>query len=515
MALNDRWLTTTVVCKGGLVEDQDRLTQGTALTGTAVRLQNMEPALEGGYERILGYTEYDSAVVPGQGVVLGVQVYGSSVLAARLNVGGTAVDVYTSIGSGWTKINTTGQDATSTKYRGISYSITTPVAILCDGKGPALKWDGSSDTVINGTGTPTAPKFAELHYARLVLAQGSIIYMSAPSDDEEFDTSSGALVFNVGDTITAIRRHRGELYIFCTNSIFKLIGNSTATFVLTPVTRSIGCVLGDSVQELGGDLVFLSSDGFRSIAATDRIGDTDLGLLSRAIQPSVRSALNEGSFNEDEVCSLTIRGKSQYRCMLYSSGGLEADAAGFLGKLEGDAAGYNYEWATLKGISAYSADSAYDSAGDEIIVFGHPTTGKVYSMESGNSFNGADIEAIYQTPDMTFGAEIAKHRKVVYDMKLVAQPSGTTEFQIDTVLNRGCDGVIAPPTIIVDGLIQAVEWDNFNWDGASWAVALEPIIKKNLIGSGITVGFVFYSKGTGAAYRIDSFNIEYSVKGRR
>jgi hypothetical protein len=71
----DNLQTFVSVCSGGLVTNVDPLTQSNALSGSAIRLINMEPSLEGGYRRISGYANsYDT--LPGTGKVLGLAVNG-------------------------------------------------------------------------------------------------------------------------------------------------------------------------------------------------------------------------------------------------------------------------------------------------------------------------------------------------------------------------------------------------------------------------------------------------------
>lgn len=71
----DNLQTFVSVCSGGLVTNVDPLTQSNALSGSAIRLINMEPSLEGGYRRISGYANsYET--LPGTGKVLGLAVNG-------------------------------------------------------------------------------------------------------------------------------------------------------------------------------------------------------------------------------------------------------------------------------------------------------------------------------------------------------------------------------------------------------------------------------------------------------
>lgn len=72
----DNLRTFAAVCNGGLIKNQDPLTQASQFSGSAIRLINYEPALQGGYRRINGY-ENSYGTVPGTGKVLGVFVNGS------------------------------------------------------------------------------------------------------------------------------------------------------------------------------------------------------------------------------------------------------------------------------------------------------------------------------------------------------------------------------------------------------------------------------------------------------
>ena len=72
----DNLNTFAAVCNGGLIRNQDPLTQASQLSGSALRLINYEPALQGGYRKINGYSN-DYGALPGTGKVLGVAVNGN------------------------------------------------------------------------------------------------------------------------------------------------------------------------------------------------------------------------------------------------------------------------------------------------------------------------------------------------------------------------------------------------------------------------------------------------------
>lgn len=73
--MSDALQTYVSVMAGGLVTNVDPLTQSSNFSGSAIRLVNMEPSLEGGYRRISGF-ENSYGELPGEGKVLGLSVNG-------------------------------------------------------------------------------------------------------------------------------------------------------------------------------------------------------------------------------------------------------------------------------------------------------------------------------------------------------------------------------------------------------------------------------------------------------
>jgi len=73
--MSDALQTYVSVMAGGLVTNVDPLTQSNNFSGSAIRLVNMEPSLEGGYRRISGF-ENSYGTLPGTGKVLGLSVNG-------------------------------------------------------------------------------------------------------------------------------------------------------------------------------------------------------------------------------------------------------------------------------------------------------------------------------------------------------------------------------------------------------------------------------------------------------
>lgn len=512
----DRWTTLNIQCKGGLIEDMDSLEQGTNAPGSAVSLINYEPALEGGYARILGFNKYDSTAVPGTGAILGVGVGAGGVVAVRRN--GTDYAINFSTGSGWTTVNTPARTGAVTKARATRSSIISDAIIVTDGANHAAKWDGSSYTLINGTGAPANPKYSAVYKNRLCLAGHSAdpseLIISEPNSDTLYNGANGAVALPVSDVIVGIRTFRDALYIYCENSIKKLTGSTTADFLLDDVTNSIGCLSGDTIQELGGDILFLSPDGIRSTAATERTNDIELGLVSKEIQPTLREKINIG-IEENRYSSLVIRPKSQYRVFINEEGTSTQDQVGFLGRLvqgRNTNGQVQMQWAVTQGFKPYCADSAY-LGNQEYAVMGDTSTGYVYRLEQGNSFDGVDIEYLYRTPDITFQSPTT--RKVLQKIEVYTQLKGNINVSLRTILDRGVSGIPQPPiqTLTKSGSIAA--YGAGVYGTSQYSTFAFPVFKKNLIGGSFVAAFEFSGADQDAPHRIDAMSIIFAQKAYR
>ena len=45
--------------------------------------------------------------------------------------------------------------------------------------------------------------------------------------------------------------------------------NDSSNIAIVPVTKNVGCLSGYSIQEIGGDLIFLAPDGLRTVAINE------------------------------------------------------------------------------------------------------------------------------------------------------------------------------------------------------------------------------------------------------
>ena len=512
---NTSQLTPTVVsCFGGLVLNKDIFSMR---PGEALQLQNFEPDIAGGYKKMLGTTAYNSNIVPqvssSSEIVDMVAIFNDLVLAAR---GGTISRADTT--GSWTSI-VTGK-GTSFRYDFERYNYNgTEKIMIATGSDSAFSIDTSYNVdIINATGggtAPTNPKFVSafknhMFYAGMSDAISSVIF-SGPFTEDDFDTGAGTI--KVDTTIVGLKVFREELFIFGEDRIFKISGSSSSDFVVTPVTRKIGCVDGKSIQEIGGDLIYLAPDGLRTIAGTERIGDVELGTVSKQIQKRV---LEIGT---DNITSTVIRGKSQYRLFYPTTGGTEVNSKGILAVLkQSPQGGLGFEYADLKGLKPSCCDSFFVSSTETIIHGGFD--GYVYKQESGGSFTRAGstftITGFYRSPDMTLGdGGIRKTMQRALVNYEVNEAIDTTNQTFKLRYNFDDTNTPQPTAYELSSAQVAAFYGSGIFGTSAFGSSGFPLERKSVEGSGFVVAFKFEDTSTKKALSLKGFELEFIPGGRR
>lgn len=327
-------------CKGGLntnISEIEMLKQ----PGIATELMNFEVDPDGGYRRVNGFTDYgggSTARPNSSNAVLGIKTYADGVIVC------SGTDIYFSNdGATWLQINkasvhSSGDDFTTFSNRSalartgqgqcsvaVYEGITTyGEVIICDGANKPFYFymtgTGALNTRTFFAGEITvnnndAPKIVTIHENHTVVAGTSqnpdTIYYSKTNDPDDF-VGTGSGFIKLSDQVIGLKSFRGDLIVFCRNSIHKFINiNDPATKQIVPITKNVGCLDQFSIQEIGGDLVFLSPDGIRTLAGTARIGDVELTSVSRNIQRIVSDIAR--NINTFTISSVVLRSKSQYR----------------------------------------------------------------------------------------------------------------------------------------------------------------------------------------------------------
>ena len=562
-----------VTTAGGLVLDRDVYTMP---VGAASILQNFEPSVKGGYRRLSGTSKYSSSQVgSSSGTILGVAVFNNGVVVAQstnvyFGTGSTWTSIdssrtsasryrfekynfstneerliftddanFASVYNGTTVMDVKGSTVLaktgSASSSSTSLSVTDASGIIAGmyitgtNIGSGAKVSSISGTTVTmsvattgtissatvnfaGLGTaPTDPSMIaafknHMFYAGMSAEPNTIVF-SAVGDENDFTSGNGAGSLNVDSTIIALKSFRGDLIIFCEDRIYKLSGSALADFAVAPISRNVGCSDAHSIQEIGGDVIFLAPDGLRTIAGTARIGDVELGTVSKQIQDRV------GDIGFNNISSVVIRDKSQYRLFYPTTGGTESSSKGIIGVLKSNPSGQvGWEYSDIRGVKPACCDSGFISGVEKIVHGGFD--GYVYLQESGNTFAGTAMKAIYRSPDLTMGD--AGIRKNMQRINVNYDPEGAVDVNLFVKYDFEDTGTPQPGSYnLTTADTAAVYGDSGTlYDSAVYDAEGMPIVRTSVEGSGFTVVVRLEDSSSNPPITLKGFELEFTPGAR-
>jgi hypothetical protein len=501
----------TASCGGGLILNKDVYNMQ---PGEALQLTNFEPSVEGGYRRINGTTKYNSTIVPqvassAERIQMSA-IFNGIIVTAR---GGT-VSTGTTSGS-WTSRATSKGTTYTYDFDKYNYNGTNKI-IIATGEAAAFTLDTSyTEDIINATGggtAPTNPKYVKsfanhMWYGGMSNSTHSVIF-SGPFTEDDFDTSAGEI--KVGDVVTGLKVFRDELFIFCQRKIYKVTGTSSSNFALAEVAKNVGSIAHHSIQEVSGDLLFLSADGIRTVAGTERIGDVELGTVSKQIQDRI----NDITYTN--VTSLVIRDKSQYR-LFYPTDGAEDSSRGIIAviKINPNTGQLGYEYADIKGLKVSCCDSDYISNEETVVHGGYD--GYIYKQESGNVWTRASdtdaLDSTYRSPDMTMGDPGI--RKSMERINLNWKPEGEVSASLYLQYNYNDINSPQPSLISLSSSGSGAYYGTGKFGTAAYGQGDLPITRNSVEGSGFAVAVKITDTSTNQPWAIRGFQLEFVPGGRR
>ena len=527
----------TVACAGGLVTSSNAIDL-LKTPGVATELKNFEVSTKGGYRRINGFTKFGagSAVQPSgsSDTILGVFPYADGVIVC------VSDDIYfTNNGTSYLQINKlsagggdnhttfTGKSATARTGQGQCQFVLFEGAtfdygevIIADGanKPWAFRMEGTGalntrtffteEITVDGT---NGVKYIAIHDHHLIAAgvenNLNTVYYSVYNDPNNF-SGSGAGSVTISDQVQGIKGFRTDLIVFAENSIHKLINiNDSSNIRIDPITENVGCLSGYSIQEIGGDLIFLAPDGLRTVAGTARIGDVELGTVSSNIQ-NIVSDLAE-SINLYTISSVVLREKSQYRLFYTNTGAADSTQRGIIGTLRPN----GFQWSETRGLEVTAIGSGFDNNGIEQYYHGD-TNGNVYQHDVGDDFDGTKILARYTTPDYDYGdlgtLKTLHYLRVSMATEGIVEPDVQIKFDYNSSdVQQPTDlfdlGVVNPPSLFGDAVFNTNKFAGQN----------NPMIRVPLQGSGTSNNFTVISNDTKPSYTVNGLYVDFIPSGRR
>ena len=535
------WQTFPIEFRGGLVSNLSPLQHGSQAVGSASILQNFEPSLTGGYSKIKGYAKFNANKIEltsnsgGSNKIQGIATVDTdTAIIPRLDsahanlvyykVTPSTIAACHTVGSGDHAHVSRNPTATSAKIRYALYNFNgTDKAVLVDGTNYPAFYDssasvGSEITFITSasSGTPAnvlGASFVALFNDCLFFVTGAnkdnLLSMQIKNDT---DFAGGQpSVTNYPDEVTGLIPFRDQLILFTRQAIYKITGTS-GNFKSAEITTQIGCIEPDTIAEVGGDILFMAPDGIRSLAATDRIGDFSLEVASAPIKKDIDN-FTSGSFH-----AVTLREKAQYRIFKHNVAIQDESAEGYLATKFIAQGGTGLSWAKTVGINAFVTDTRYmgqSGTSTELILFANDD-GYLYRMDSTDTFDGAVISSIFESPPMPVNDPLV--RKTFYKLVLYIDATGSFSSDVTLKYDTGSTDVIQPSPISISSDGQATVLYGGATFGAStttYGTPLDVIYNTNITGSGKTIQLRLEDKTGTANYRLDTALLEYANNDRQ
>ncbi len=521
-------LSYPISCEGGLDETSTHR-ELQQKPGWASQLLNFEPSMDGGYRRVNGYTKLGIAgKTPDltESQILGTKIHNEGFVICK----GRHI-YFTYDADEWVqlnKLNAKDKPATKTEmdakavwnrdiftgfYQFEKFSQGTKEILIAvsENNNPAYltiegtQMDNTTFTFKEITLSQGSLKGADqlVKYKDQLVISGmdtaptEIYYSDILKTDNFEGANAGSIGFN--DEVMGLKMFRDILYVFCRNSIHKVVGLETGSPQRVPVTSQLGCVAGNSIQEVSGDLVFLGPDGLRTLSATERISDINLSTMSHRIQGRLRRAIQ--NIDKYDVQTTVIRNKSQYRLFFKpSTAGVSRAPIAFIMFMGLDTEGnVRPEFSELAGFDIANIDSGYVGV-TETIISGD-TKGNIYYHDRGFDFDGQDMNFIYHTPFFDLGDITI--RKSIHKIMTKILPEGVVDFNMTLVYDDETNNNYNPPAYPMDSTSAPARYGTGKYGsgtyGTSKFLALETLTE----GSGKVVSIRIFPSGT----RCDSFSI--------
>jgi len=535
--------TFPIACRGGLdltTNTQELLNK----PGWATRLVNFEPSNDGGYRRISGYTPLGSGRTPGteENRIKGVHWVDDRLLIACHD---SAVYLTYDL-TNWTQINKTmdlvanpnGIDYTALQAavalpRSTSYHYNfqvfrqgTEVIIMGASEGSSpffFKIDGTtledstytykelSLTAGSLSGATHSEKFKDQYVISGMDSAPAEIYYSDILKPDDFEGgNAGSIGFN--DTVVGLQMFRESLYVFCRNSIHKVDGLSSGSPQRVQVTTRIGCVNGDSIQELAGDLVFLSPDGIRTLSATARIGDVNISTLSESVANRLR-VINK-DIDLYDVRSETLKNKVQYRIFFKAKPGEPVGSYSLIMHMELDENGNSRPaFSEITGFEVASIHNGF-YGGKEKTVTGD-LVGNLWFHDEGVDFNGAYIYFLYETP--FFAIDDPGLRKNVHKLLTYLKVEGDTSFNIAVKYDHDAKEAYQPAPYAVGPLKAPALYGTtvYKTGNVTYGTEKAPVVNTLTEGSGKTIAIRIFPSGERCdPFSLQGFDLSFVPSGR-
>ncbi|AUR96749.1 head-closure protein [Vibrio phage 1.232.O._10N.261.51.E11] len=382
------------------------------------------------------------------------------------------------------------------KYRIVSYNffggLDTFSMYITNGVQTALQFDGESVAPIF-TGLDIAddtPNDVIVHYDHLFLAfDNGLLQHSVIGEPLNWRGEFGAFQFALGSNITNLIVSPRALVVTTSDNVQVIYGQGTDNWEKAFITEKGIGVIG-SGQYLSVPLV-LDRAGVLALDRVEAFGNFQDSIISE----NVRSIVNRLYTNV--TGSMVDKLNNHY--ILFSSTG-ENLLTGFS---RGSFIGYfpiNFGRVVL-----------FASSHEDRMFFTDTVGGYVYLMRKGTSFDGGDIESIFQS---SYAFQGEPQRKKRYRRVTISLKSFLPTLALSFAFSFGKgDAQIRSSTFNSNTLGGGGRWDVDNWDEFFWDGQDVPEIISDIDGVGTDISTLLYSNSAEIdSYVIEDITIQYSPR---
>lgn len=317
----------------------------------------------------------------------------------------------------------------------------------------AFEFDGSVYVPIRTGMAVDTPKHIIAHLNYLFLSYSGSAQYSAVGDPYRWTLLSGAGEIAMGDTITGFlslvgSNATGSLAIFTTNKTSILYGASDSDFNLVTYSFETGA-FSYTMQNIGQGYA-LDSLGIRQLAASQDFGNFSASQVSKIIRPFIEDRVTRS------IGSCIARLRNQYRVFFYDGTGLHVtfDNGQVIGIMP------------IQFAHIMTVFSSFESNSGEEFIYAGDTSGFVYRMERGTSFDGDEIISYINLAFsyMKNPRQRKRFRKAVYEITGGSYAEIETSYEIgyrSSEIEQGINTSLTTP-------FGNVFWDQFVWDSFFW-----------------------------------------------
>ena len=366
-----------------------------------------------------------------------------------------------------------------------------------DGVNQAFEFDGTTLAPIKTGLSPDQPSHIAFHKNFLFLSQGSSIFYCGVGTPFKWDATDGGGEIATGDIVTNMLTLPGSqstatLAVYLRANTAFLYGTDPTTFNFVTFNTGLGA-LPYSAQNLFDTFVF-DDLGVVTLKTTLNWGNFLPNTLTKNILPFILQERTK------LIASCVQRSKSQYRVFFSDGFGLWVTMVNQ--QYLGSAPVYFPN-------PVFCCDEGETSTGVEVTYFGSSDgLGYVYQLDSGTSFDGANIDA-----HATLAWNPIESPRILKRFRAASiEVAGTAFAQITFGyrLGYGTPNIGASPST---NFAASPVWDTFVWDSFTWDGQTLSPTDVDMTGTGENVQ-VSLSSSTNYinAYNINSVILHYSMR---